>query len=92
MEGSRLRLPEASQTPPGAAGSAPPSFYSKEGFQQNPKLRCVPSGMDGQLGSNRSRRVDSEIPACLHFFPVYFRSQDHGIHLRNQFLSKSISH
>src|ERR1700738_5026744 len=35
LEGSRLRLPEASRTPPGAASSAPPSFSSENGFQRN---------------------------------------------------------
>jgi hypothetical protein len=33
VEGSRSRLPEASQTPPGAASSAPPSFaYRLEAY------------------------------------------------------------
>jgi len=32
LEGSRLRLPEASRTPLGAASSAPPSFSSENGF------------------------------------------------------------
>ena len=36
LEGSRLRLPEASRTPPGAASSAPPSFSPEDGFSAEP--------------------------------------------------------
>ena len=41
MEGSRLRLPEASQTPQGAASSAPPSSNRREVLQQNLLLICL---------------------------------------------------
>ena len=38
MEGSRLRLPEASQTPQGAASSASPSFaYRLEAYATLPR-------------------------------------------------------
>jgi hypothetical protein len=43
MEGSRLRLPEASQTPPGAAGSAPPSFLIEPRFFSRIQCYYLPS-------------------------------------------------
>ena len=43
LEGSRLRLPEASRTPPGAARSAPPSFSSEDLSQQSQELKDTAS-------------------------------------------------
>jgi hypothetical protein len=39
--GGRLRLPEASPTPPGAASSAPPSFSSENGFSAKSRSKLA---------------------------------------------------
>ena len=43
LEGSRLRLAEASRPPLGAASSAPPSFSPEDGFSPESLLRFDPT-------------------------------------------------
>jgi hypothetical protein len=72
MEGSRLRLPEASQTPQGAASSAPPTFVVGGTFFSRINIRIqlfdylfdlvlkLPINVQALLDS-RDRRVDGRI-------------------------------
>jgi hypothetical protein len=44
------------------------------------------------IGRDRSRWINSEMPPGLHFLAVHLRRQNYAVHLRNQFLSKCVSH